>query len=194
MNYQKIRLFNFLSWHHGVGYATALNSEGLKVFIKTSGFYSAAQREFEALSALSYFPYFPKVYIFKKTLFCEFVVMEFIEGDSINNTPPTEDKFKEFCYDVIKDLNVKNIIHRDIRPDNIFIKKDGSLILIDFGWAIVNGNSYGDAKHSQSLKTLGDEFQFENYAWNDGYSLSCLYKIMFNGEIELDSKTFRFVI
>jgi serine/threonine protein kinase len=86
---------------------------------------------------------------------------------------------------------VKNIIHRDIRPENIFLKKDGSLILIDFGWAIVNGNSYGDAKHSQSLKTLGDEFQFENYAWNDAYSLSCLYNIMFNIEIDLDSKTFR---
>jgi hypothetical protein len=66
INRKNIMLFNFLSWHHGGGYATALNSEGLKVFIKTSGVYSAAQREFEALSALSYFP---KVYILKKLYF-----------------------------------------------------------------------------------------------------------------------------
>jgi len=36
-------------------------------------------------------------------------------------------------------LSKKGIIHRDVRAENIFIRDDGSPVLMDFGWAIAGG-------------------------------------------------------
>ncbi len=71
-----------------------------------------------------------------------YIVMEFIEGKSL------EQERKERLYrereilELMKEiLNVLNyihsltppIIHRDLKPDNIMRRKDGSIVLIDFG-------------------------------------------------------------
>ncbi|MEY8391614.1 FHA domain-containing protein [Lachnospiraceae bacterium] len=70
-------------------------------------------------------------------------------------------------------LHRKNLIHRDISPDNIFFRKDGGAKLIDFG-------SARSMNTDQMTKILKERFapyeQFEDYGnqgpWTDIYSLS----------------------
>lgn len=71
------------------------------------------------------------------------VIEEFINGMTlreylnIKKTLSEEEMLKivnELC-DVLKVIHTKNIIHRDINPENILISNDGVLKLIDFGIA-----------------------------------------------------------
>lgn len=68
-----------------------------------------------------------------------FLQMEYIEGETINKIEPIDfwktwsDIFSEtinaFLY-----LENKKILHRDIRPENIMVDKNGSVKIIDFGF------------------------------------------------------------
>lgn len=72
--------------------------------------------------------------------------MELMDGGAF--TPILEEKqgnySEEFCrYSLLKtcqgllDLHNQNIIHRDIKSDNILIKPDGEIKLADFGYAVM---------------------------------------------------------
>lgn len=93
-----------------------------------------------------------------------FIVMEFIEGKTL----------KSYIYNIksgsgipyiqasewlmqigqgLKAAHDKNIIHRDIKSENIMITNDGQLKIMDFGLAKLQGNS-GLTKTGTSLGTL----------------------------------------
>lgn len=68
-----------------------------------------------------------------------YIIMEFIEGENIfeymeKNPENCSDIFEQvvegFCH-----LQARNIIHRDIRPDNILVHNDGIAKVIDFGFS-----------------------------------------------------------
>ncbi|MCD6197260.1 MAG: PEGA domain-containing protein [Deltaproteobacteria bacterium] len=95
-----------------------------------------------------------------------YMVMSHEDGETLrkqldrmgpDNTMP-EDRVKLWLRDILDGLEAiheKGIYHRDIRPDTIFLKKDGSAMLIDFGAA-----RYG----------LNSEFHNENAVSPSGYS------------------------
>ncbi len=73
-----------------------------------------------------------------------YFVMDFIEGTSFDDYLKQNggrlpfDKTAEILIPVMDALNVvhsKGIIHRDVTPDNIYITKDGTVKLLDFGAA-----------------------------------------------------------
>ena len=86
-----------------------------------------------------------------------YIVMEYLEGETLaellerEGTIP-EDRAVEMMMPVMKSLEVihsAGILHRDIAPDNIFITKDGTTKLIDFG-----ASRYATTSHSRSLTVI----------------------------------------
>lgn len=69
------------------------------------------------------------------------LVMEFIEGESLEawatrNGHATQQQILDWLYqmaDILKALHELELIHCDIKPDNIICKPDGQLVLVDFG-------------------------------------------------------------
>lgn len=71
-------------------------------------------------------------------------VREYIEGQTLTekrrNSEFTEDEVIRYGQDICNILNYLHnqtppLIHRDIKPDNIIVRPDGSICLIDFGTA-----------------------------------------------------------
>lgn len=79
-----------------------------------------------------------------------YMVMEYVNGKSLKDVLKTRGSFTQTeAVDIINQLSdalyhahEHGIIHRDIKPQNVMIKNDGSIKLGDFGIALVN-----DAPH-----------------------------------------------
>ena len=86
-----------------------------------------------------------------------YIVMEYLEGETLaelleREGAIPEDRAVEMMMPVMKSLEVihsAGILHRDIAPDNIFITKDGTTKLIDFG-----ASRYATTSHSRSLTVI----------------------------------------
>ncbi len=72
-----------------------------------------------------------------------YIVMEFLRGTPLggrmNGTPPLsiDDKLNivaQLC-DGLSYAHEQGVVHRDVKPDNVFILEDGSVKLLDFGIA-----------------------------------------------------------
>lgn len=66
------------------------------------------------------------------------LVMRYIEGAPLSNTLETldsraRDRIAFQLTDVVAHLHNHNVVHRDIKPDNIIIRPDGSVALLDYG-------------------------------------------------------------
>ncbi|KAK4501809.1 hypothetical protein PRZ48_007618 [Zasmidium cellare] len=70
------------------------------------------------------------------------VVMEFMEGGALtdvidNNASITEDQIATICHETCKGLihlHAQNIIHRDIKSDNVLLSSRGAVKITDFGF------------------------------------------------------------
>ncbi|KAK5121961.1 hypothetical protein LTR85_004533 [Meristemomyces frigidus] len=70
------------------------------------------------------------------------VVMEFMEGGALtdvidNNASISEDQIATICYETCKGLihlHAQNIIHRDIKSDNVLLSSRGAVKITDFGF------------------------------------------------------------
>jgi eukaryotic-like serine/threonine-protein kinase len=68
-----------------------------------------------------------------------YLVMEFIDGESPCGPMPLEDvlKIARQIADALEAAHEKGIVHRDLKPANIKIKPDGTVKVLDFGLAKV---------------------------------------------------------
>ena len=100
-------------------------------------------KEDEFLTVLSH-PAIPKLFErFNHGKF-HYSVMEFIEGESLEEKVkqtskglPEADvlKLAEQVFAVLKYIHSQGVVHRDLKPDNVLIRKNGRISLIDFGIA-----------------------------------------------------------
>jgi serine/threonine protein kinase len=72
-------------------------------------------------------------------------------GDIVNkNNLPASWELQ--VVNIVNALEECNIIHRDIKIDNIVVDKDRNISLIDFGWAIIDGDYYISSRDVLPIK------------------------------------------
>lgn len=99
------------------------------------------RKEIEIMKQIDY-PLIAKLLDFREETYYSYIVMEYVEGMSllemINNTSFDERQASNIfgqIFMVIKYLQGKKILHRDLKLENIIINKKHDIKLIDFGFS-----------------------------------------------------------
>ncbi len=66
------------------------------------------------------------------------IITRYVEGHTLTDILPFDDnrardRIAYQLMDVVSHLQDKNIVHRDIKPDNIIVRPDGTIVLLDYG-------------------------------------------------------------
>ena len=154
-----------------------------------------------------------------KTLKDDFFVyflIEYINGQTFENFLRNRCMFKQLnelqfymaCLLIILEyLNSKNVVHRDIKPGNIMLDKQGYMHLIDFGTAkivndytstvigtpeytapeIIQGKGYSLSCDFWSIGIIAYEIYYGKCPFNGSDALS-IYKNVMNQEIKYETK------
>ena len=189
INCKNIEPFLINEWKNFSGYIYFKGEiDNKKIFIKSRGLADSVLREYKIIKELRFFKtkYFPKVYYSRYTKNQNFIVMEKIEGTRLdqlinsNELETKQKKFKENIYNgifaILKILHNSKIVHRDVRPQNIIIKTDGTPILIDFQFAVdVKRKRFKEykivKKKPRLIKGLGSNYAKNTFHWDDAYSV-----------------------
>ena len=146
-------------------------------------------------------PHIVRVNRFFETNGTGYMVMDYEAGESLKawlqrNPFPPEPALRAMLaplLDGLEKVHAAGFLHRDIKPDNIFIRADGSPVLIDFGSA-----RQAIAGASQALTTIVSPgyAPFEQYTtsaeqgpWSDIYSLSGVLYFAATGQSPPDAIT-----
>ena len=118
-----------------------------------------------------------------------YLVMDFCEGESLENvlvrqntlSPAQIELLLDPLLGALESLHASGVTHRDIKPGNIYLRDDGSPVLLDFGAA-----RQALAQHSRSVTAMATPgyAAFEQYStkgkqgpWTDIYGLGAtLYR------------------
>jgi WD40 repeat protein len=166
--------------------------------------YARGLRRFiEEAKAITQFnhPNIVRVLRYFKTNNTAFMVLHYEEGVDMGTwrenlkKPPTENQLAGIVtplLDALELIHSNDFLHRDVAPDNIIIRKDGSPILIDFGSA--RSELTFNSKTVSALVKSGYS-PFEQYAknskeqgpWTDIYSFGATLYQMVTGEAPPDS-------
>lgn len=88
----------------------------------------------------------------------DYLVMEYVEGQPVRS-PDNTRKLLELAVQIadgVAAAHAAGLIHRDLKPDNILMTKDGSIKILDFGLAKQSpGNVIGDAAPTMFLTEPG---------------------------------------
>jgi serine/threonine protein kinase len=123
-----------------------------------------------------------------------YMVMEYLDGETLSVRLKRERLSAEQSIAIIlevckalKDVHAASIIHRDISPDNIFLCKDGSVRLIDFGAA--RFSKHEDQQIMRLTQVMKPGFsppeQYQSISkqgpWTDIYALGATLYYMVTG-------------
>ncbi|NCC66898.1 MAG: serine/threonine protein kinase [Clostridia bacterium] len=155
--------------------------------------------ESQAVAMLSH-PNIMAVYDFSKLPDCQYIVMELLDGITLKKYMQTKGtlSWKEalhFTTQIAKALShahSKGIVHRDIKPQNIMVMKDGSIKVADFGIAhlqsenLPNSNeTIGSIHYISPEQARGEPVDSRS----DVYSLGIVMYEMLTGRLPYEGET-----
>ena len=158
------------------------------------------QREAQVLGALTH-PSLPHTYDFFTSGGNEYVVMELIEGQPLDQIIAQHGAINEGAVrawanqvlDALIYIHSRNVIHRDIKPANIILKPDGKVVLVDFGLVkLVDPNNPYTATAMRGLGTAGyaplEQFSagMHTDARSDIYTLGATLYHLLSGQMPVD--------
>ncbi len=158
-------------------------------------------REARLLASLNH-PYIAKVYTFFHAHRTSYYVTEFIDGKSLADAANEYTRLNQYIpqgafvammvrvLDALDYLHRREVLHRDIKPDNILITNQGFPKLIDFGAA---REEYGDAE-AGVVESLGFSPPEQGTTdgdmgpWTDLYAFGATLFYTLTGECLPDAK------
>ncbi|MCW8307682.1 serine/threonine-protein kinase [Acidiphilium sp. PA] len=150
------------------------------------------KREAQAAGRLTH-PNIVGVYDYGETDTLAYIVMEFVEGDTLKLlldrgdrfTPPDAVAMMESLLAGIAYSHDNGVIHRDIKPANVMITRDGRVKLADFGVARIESSSLTQAGTMIGTPSYMSPEQFMGQtidARTDIYSAGVLLYQLLTGE------------
>ncbi len=132
-----------------------------EVYSTDPKFVTRFQREAKAASSLQH-PNIVQVYDYGQSAGNYFIVMEYIEGTDLRRYLRSRgvlavDRAVIIAHDIALGLGAahrRQIVHRDVKPQNILVGRDGSIKLTDFGIASVY-KDINDERLTTTGMTLG---------------------------------------
>jgi len=99
------------------------------------------EREAKAVAALSH-PNILSIFDFGTHGGVSYAVTELLEGETLrgklDGSTVTQRQAVDWCLQIAKGLSAahgKGVVHRDLKPDNVFVSSDGHVKILDFGLA-----------------------------------------------------------
>lgn len=157
-------------------------------------------REAQSLAKFRSHPQFVSVLAFFQEWGTGYMVMEYLEGETLEEKRISRggciswEEAKIYASELIKGVSIlhqNRLIHRDIKPQNIFIRDDGQVQLMDFGAArsldtqfskSVWTPGFASPEQYPSTYSLIDEKQGP---WTDIYGLGATLYFVLTGQIPL---------
>ena len=103
---------------------------------------SRFEREAKAVAALSH-PNILSIFDFGTQDGVAYAAMELLEGETLRGKldagPVAQKQAVDYALQIAKGLSAaheRGVVHRDLKPDNIFVSRDGHVKILDFGLAL----------------------------------------------------------
>ena len=167
-------------------------------FSAETGFVAKFQREAQAAAGLAH-PNIVNVFDVGEDQGINYIVMELVEGITLKEYISKKGRLtvKEstsIAIQVAMGLEAahnRNIVHRDIKPQNIIISKDGKVKVTDFGIAraassnTISTNAMGSVHYSSPEQVRGGYSDYKS----DIYSLGITMYEMVTGQVPFDGES-----
>jgi len=143
------------------------------------------QREAQAAAALNH-PNIVTIYEINEHEDQTYIAMEYVEGetlkDKITSGPLLLTKVVDYAIQICEGLSKAHeagIVHRDIKPQNIIINRDGQVKILDFGLAKLKGvnqltreqSTLGTIHYMSPEQAMGKEVDYRTDIWSLGVVL-----------------------
>ena len=119
------------------------------------------QQEARAISTLNH-PHICTVYEIEEHDGRPIIVMELLEGETLmdrlraGRVPLAQVRqWGMEVADALEAAHAAGLVHRDVKPANVFITRRGSVKVLDFGLAKLTAGSGSSGSHEESLTTMG---------------------------------------